>query len=101
MLATHLINQLFHSFPALMPIDGLSFEDSEDVLLHWQFPKHRSFLREIADAVLARPQIHGHVRYVFVVVQHLPSVGGYQANNGVERGGLASAVRSKQTNNFA
>jgi len=55
--------------------------DREDVLLNCELAEHRSFLREVADAVLPRPKIHGDVRNVVLVNQDPSSVGGDQANN--------------------
>ncbi len=84
-----------------MPGNGLRLQHREDVFLRGQLAKYRRFLGEITDAVLARPHIHGHVCNIFIVDQHPACIRGYQANNGVEGGCLAGAVRSKQTNDFA
>src|SRR5271165_4331530 len=55
MLQAKLVNQLFRFFPSLVPRNWLDFEHGQDVLLDRQLPKYRSFLRQIADAVLAGP----------------------------------------------
>jgi len=81
--------------------DGLGFQDREDVFLDRKLAENRSFLREVTDSVLACPQIHGHVRNLFLVDEYPAGVGGDQTYDGVKCGGLASAVRSKQTNDFA
>src|SRR5580692_11063325 len=84
-----------------MPGNGLRFENRQDVLLDRELTKHRSLLREVADAILACPQIHRDVGNVVVVDQDSTRVRGDEAYDGVEGCGLASAVRSKQTNDFA
>src|ERR1700675_3677440 len=50
-----LINQFLRLFPAFMPGNRLNFQHGQDVVFDRQFPKNRCLLREIADAVLARP----------------------------------------------
>ena len=45
--------------------------------------------------------VHGDVGDVFLIQEDAARVGGYQADDCVEAGGLAGAVRAKQTNNFA
>src|SRR5271167_724325 len=84
-----------------MPGDGLRFENRQDVLLDRELAKHRSLLREVADAVLPCPQIHRDVSNVVVVDQDSTRVRGDEANDGVEGCSLAGTVRSKQTNDFA
>src|SRR5881397_1226649 len=86
---------------ALVPGDRLRFQHREDVLLDSKLAKHRCFLGEITDSVLACPQIHGYVCYIFVVYEHAACIGGDQTHNRVESSSFASAVRSKQTNHFA
>src|ERR1700687_1679809 len=84
-----------------MPGDGLRLENRQDVLLDRELTKYRSFLREIADAVLARPQIHRDVGNVVVVDQDSTGVRGDEAHDRVEGRSLTGSVRSKQTNDFA
>ena len=55
MLQPELVNQLLRLFPPFMPGNWLYFEHGQDVFLDRQFPKDRSFLRKIADPILARP----------------------------------------------
>src|SRR3989454_12399768 len=101
MLQSQLIDQLLHLLSALVPGDRLRFQHREDVLLDSKLAKHRCFLGEITDSVLACPQIHGHICYIFVVDEHSACIGGDQTHNRVESSSFASAVRSKQTNHFA
>src|SRR5438034_11294307 len=101
MLQSQLIDQLLHLLPALVPGDRLRLQHSEDVLLNRKLSKHRCFLGEITDSVLACPQIHGHICYIFVVDDHAASIGGGKTHNRVESSSFASTVRSKQTNHFA
>src|SRR5581483_4928571 len=95
MLKPQLVDQPLHAFPALMPGNRLCFQHRQDVLFDRQLAKYRSFLGEIADAVLTCPQVHGNVRDIGFVVQDATSIRGDQANDGVERSRLAGAVRSK------
>src|SRR5438046_2145239 len=66
MLQSQLIDQLLHLLSALVPGDRLRFQHREDVLLDSKLAKHRCFLGEITDSVLACPQIHGHICYIFI-----------------------------------
>ena len=78
----------------------MSLQHGQNVLFHSQLAENGSFLRKVADAILPRPQIHGHVGDVVLVDENSTRIGGDQAHNGVEGCGLAGAVRSKQANNF-
>src|SRR5216683_2704930 len=64
-------------------------------------PENGRFLGEIADPELPCPPVHGHVGDVFLIDEDSARIGGYQADNHIEGGGLAGTVRSKQSNNFA
>jgi hypothetical protein len=94
-LQAKFIDKLFHLLAALVPRHRLRLQHREDVLLNREFAKNRSFLREIADAILARPEVHGNVSDVLTVVQHAASIRGDQANNGVESSRLACTVGAK------
>src|SRR5579862_3036377 len=69
-LETKFIDKLFHLLAALVPGHRLRLQHREDILLNRQLAKYQSFLWEIADAILARPQVHGNVSDVLVVIQH-------------------------------
>src|SRR6185437_4640796 len=101
MLQTQLVNQLLHRLPPGMPGDRLGLQNRQNVFFHSQLAEYRSLLGKVADAILTRPQVHGHVRDILLVHQDAARVGGDQADNAVESRGLASTVMSKQTNNFA
>src|SRR4029077_8372882 len=94
-LQAKLVDKLLPLLAALVPGNRLRFQHREDVFLYRELAKDRSFLREIADAILTRPEIHGNVGDVLTVIQNAASIRGDQANNGVESSSLASAVRSK------
>ena len=94
MLEAKLVDEFFHLLAALVPGNRLRFQHREDVFLYCELAKDRSFLREIADAILARPQIHGNVSDVLTAVQHAASVRGNQTYNGVKSSSLAGPVRS-------
>src|ERR1700685_1962590 len=94
-LQAKFIDKFFHLLAALVPGHRLSFKNCENIFLNREFAKDRSFLWEIADAILARPKIHGNISDVLTVIQHAAGIRGDQANDGVERGGFAGAVGTK------
>src|SRR5215469_9118615 len=95
-----LSNQTFGTRFALARIQCLRFKDSEDILFHRQFSKHRRLLRQIADTEVARPQVHRHPCDVIVVYKDPPRLRRHQPDNHVETRGLARAVRPQQSNHF-
>src|SRR5579863_7986779 len=94
-LQAKFIDKLLHLLAALVPRQRLRLKHGENIFLDGKLAKDRSFLREIADAILARPQIHGNVSDVLAVIQHAARIRGDQTNDRVKRCGLASAVRAK------
>ncbi len=77
---------------------GVGLDDLQrrhDVLLDIQAAEHAGFLRQIADAQ-AGAAIHRQARDVGAVQADLPGVGPHQADDHIERGGLAGAVRAQQ-----
>ena len=50
--------------------------------------------------MIARPQVHRNVGNVLAIDQHPAGVGRDQADNDVEAGGLAGAVRPQQPDHF-
>ena len=101
MLQPELVNQLLRLFPALMPGNRLHFQHGQDVFLDRQLPKHRCFLREIADAILASPYVHGNAGDIFVVVQHPACIGRNQAHDGIECSGFSGAIRSQKAHDLS
>src|SRR5215469_15016064 len=84
-----------------MPRSRLCLQNGENVFLDRQFSEHRCFLGEITDSELPRPAVHRHESNLFLVHQDTARIRRNQAYDGVKRRGLARAIRSKQTNNFA
>src|SRR5665213_1266212 len=75
-------------------------EDRADVLLDRETAEDRRFLRQIADAE-PRPPVHRQVGDVLAVEVDDSGIGGNEANDDVEAGGLAGAVRPEQPNHLA
>src|SRR5438093_11129946 len=100
MLQSQLIDQLLHLLSALVPGDRLRFQHREDVLLDSKLAKHRCFLGEITDSVLACPQIHGHICYIFVVDEHSACIGGAQTRTEAEGASFPTPVRPTKTTNL-
>ena len=94
-LQAELIDQFLHFFASLVPRDGLGFQNREDVLFYGQLPKYRSFLRQVADAILTRSQVHGDISDVFGIDENAARIWRDQTDDAVKGCGLAGAVRSK------
>src|SRR5712691_2373102 len=75
-------------------------ENGADVLLDGEATEDRRFLRQIADAE-ARPAIHRQIGDVLAVELDRPGVGGNEADDDVEAGGLAGAVGAEQADDLA
>ena len=101
MFQPQLVDQLLHSLATLMPRDRLGFQHGENVLLNRELPENRRLLGEIADPELPRPLVHGHVGDFILIHEDPARIRGDQADYHVERRRFASAVRPKQSNNFA
>ena len=71
-----------------------------DVLLDRQAAEDRGFLRQVADAE-AGAAVHGQPRHVAAVEGDAAGVGGDQAGDHVEHGGLAGAVGTEQADRLA
>jgi len=96
-----LADQTLGPFAPFSVAQGLTFEDRQDVLFHRQFPEDRRLLRQITDAIVACPQVHGHSRDVGVVDFDTPGLRRNQAHNHVEARGFASAVGPQESDHFA
>src|SRR5207244_8051869 len=86
---------------AFVPGDRLGLQHGENVLLNRELSENRRLLGEIADPELPRPAVHGHVGDLVLVYQDPARIRGDEADDHIKAGGLAGAVRPKQTNNFA
>ena len=75
-------------------------EHGADIVLDVQAAEDRRLLRQVADARAARAGTSA-AGDVLAVEQHLPGVGGDQAGDDVEAGGLAGAVRPEQADGLA
>ena len=78
----------------------LQFEHGADVVFHRQLAKHRRFLRQIGQAQHGAP-VDRQARDVGAVDLDRAGVRRHQADDHVERGGLAGAVRAEQADHFA
>ena len=76
------------------------FQHQADVVGHAQLAEHRGFLRQVAHAQLGA-LVHRLGGDVLAVQFDLAGIGGDQADDHVEAGGLAGAVRPQQADHFA
>src|SRR5690606_19994599 len=79
---------------------GAQFEDGEYVFRHAQAAEHRGFLRQVADSE-ACARVHRQGGDIAIVDLDGAVVGRDEADDHVERGGLARAVGAEQADDFA
>ena len=90
---TQFSQDLFQPFLTRSVIEaGASLENGHDVVFDRQLAENRSLLRQVADAGMGA-LVHRKVRDVAVVDGHGAGVGRHEADDHVERGGLACTVR--------
>src|SRR5579875_1493745 len=82
-------------------IKRLSFEHGQNIFLDRKLAKDRWLLRQVADAEVARAQVHRRMGDVGRVHQDAAGLRRDQADNHVKAGGFACAVRSKQADDLA
>ena len=75
------------------------FKHRQDVLFRGEPAEHRMFLGKIADPS-ARPLVHGQPGNVFLVKKNAAPGLPHQADNHVEAGGLAGAVRPEKAHHL-
>ena len=96
-----LVQQLFELVAAAAPVEVLAhFQHGHQIVGHAQFAEHRGFLRQVADTSL-RAHMHGVTRELVVVEPDRAAVAGDQADNHIETGCLAGAVRAQQADHLA
>src|SRR5690606_21389447 len=78
----------------------LQFEHGADVLLDGQAPEYRGVLRQVRQAH-ARPLVDGHGGDRGVVDLDAARIGGHEADDHVEAGGLAGPVGAQQPHDLA
>src|SRR5271156_5078947 len=100
-LDIELLEELLGARAAGFAGDVLHLEHGEDVLFDGELAEDRGLLREIADAVLARPHVHGNAGDVFSVGEDVAGIGRDEADDHVEAGRLAGAVRAEQAHDFS
>ncbi len=96
-----LFDELRGAVAALFPAETLCFQDGKDVLFHREFAEDAGFLRQIADAVVARTKIHGCAGDVFSSNGNATGIGAHEADDHVEAGSLARAVGAEKADNLA
>ena len=84
-----------------LPSLALQFEHGADVLLDRQLAEHRGFLRQVRQAERARAGGSAGSRCRRRSMSMSPASERHQADDHVERGGLAGAVRAEQADHFA
>src|SRR5204863_414726 len=99
-LETELVDQPVESLAALTGAQRQGLEDRHQVLLDRQLAEDRGLLRKVADA-LAGALVHRQVGDVLVVDEDASGIGADEADDHVEAGGLAGAVRAEQADHFA
>ncbi len=95
-----LLQQLVELLAASLAVGLDELEHGHDVLLDGQAAEDRRFLRQIADAE-AGALVHRQARDVAAVDGDAAFVGGYEAGDHVEDGGLAGAVGAEQADRLA
>ena len=101
MAQAELLDQLLGARAPLLPAQRLRLQHRQNVVLHRQLAEDRRLLRQIADAVLPRAQVHRQPRNVVAVGHNAPRVRPHQSDDHVEAGRLARAVRPQQTHHLA
>src|SRR6185312_397136 len=91
-----LINQLVTFSPPFLPGNSLNFKDGHDVFFHRQLAKNRWFLRQVADSVVSRPQVHGNVSNIFPINQNAATVRWHQAYRHIKTGGFTGSIGSTE-----
>ena len=78
----------------------LRLENRHDVVFDGKLAEDGRFLRQVTDAK-ARTLVHGLVSHLDVVKEDVPRLRTHHAHDHVERGRLASAIGSQESNDFA
>ena len=100
MLQTKLVQKSFQLIASLRLFHSrLELHDGIDVVFHAHLPKHRGFLRQIADAFLGS-LIHRQVGNVLIFKENLARIGFDKAHHHIKSGRFARAVGTKQTHNL-
>ena len=79
----------------------INLQYRQDVFLHGELAEDRRLLGKVADAEVARPQVHRQPRDVGLVHAHAPALGRHQSHDHVETGCLAGAVGAQQSHYLA
>ena len=83
----------------LLPWHVERLQDGDQVLLHRHLAEYRRLLRQVAQAA-ARAEVHRQAGHVLPAEQHPPGVRTHEADDAVERRGLAGAVRPEEPDHF-
>src|SRR5437667_3264652 len=95
-----LLDKPLHALAALMPGNRLRLEDCKNVFFHRQLAKDRGLLRQIADAMHPRAQIHRNIGDVFAIEQHPALIERGEADDHIKGGCLAGAVGPEQAHHL-
>ena len=85
---------------ALVPGDRLRFQNGENVLFNRELAKYRWLLRQVAHTEVTGTQVHRDVGDVRPIYGYLAAIGGSEANNDVEAGGLTGSIGAQESNHF-
>ena len=88
-------DQVVESLATFRRQQGQRLQDRHDVLVHRQLAEYGRLLRQVADAQ-ACPLVHRHIGDVRFVNEDAPRIRADQADDHVERSGLARAVGAEQ-----
>ena len=96
-----LLNETLGANVAFGVGNRLRFEDAHDVVFNGELAEDGWLLGQVADAVIAGPQVHGNAGDLSIVDHDATRFGNHQAHNHVKTGSFACAVGAKQPDNFS
>src|ERR1700733_13859821 len=101
MTDVQLVHELRQARAALRLVESWTgLENGHDIARHRHAPKHRWFLREVAEAELGAA-VHRQAPNIAVVEEDLAMLAARQADDHVKGGGLAGTVRTQQADHLA
>src|SRR3974390_3042884 len=83
-----------------MPGNGLGFQHGQNVVFHSQLAEDGRLLRQVANAKVSCPQVHGNIGNVLIVDYHPAGVSGNEADDDVETGGFAGSIGAQKADHF-
>src|SRR5664279_3459 len=97
---SELVNQPLLSLATFVPRNRLRFQHRENVVLDRQLAEDRRLLRQITDAEVPCPKVHGNIGNILVIDDYATGIAGDESNNNVEAGSFPGSVGPQKTNHF-